>query len=130
MYYIGCGGYVNGAGIISSPNWSNEPLENDEPALEYPDECLWFIEARQTGETILLKKNVSLIHQKLTSIPIVVSLYIYICVRRSVSVSTYARVMYKTCRNIAGLRRLECLIWCGYLRQQYNGKEGDHILVQ
>lgn len=121
MYYIGCGGYVNGAGIISSPNWSNEPLEDDKPALEYPDECFWFIEARQTGETILLKKNVSLIHQKLTSIPIVVSLYIYICVRRSVSVSTYAR---------AGLRWLECLLWCGYLRQQYNGKEGDHILVQ
>lgn len=82
-YFIGCGGYVNGAGTISSANWGNELLDDDEPAAqEYPDECFWFIEARHAGETILLKKNASLVHQKLTlDSPIVVSLQ-YIPLKR------------------------------------------------
>ncbi len=43
---IGCGGYVNGNGTISTPNY----LANSGIA-----DCIWFIEARQNEDAILLR---------------------------------------------------------------------------
>lgn len=53
---IGCGGYVNGDGVISSPNWG-KGLTSDGNDNEHPDDCFWFIEARYDGETLLLKRD-------------------------------------------------------------------------
>jgi len=51
QYIIGCGGYVNGDGVITSPTWE----KGDNEDKEHPDDCFWFIEARHEGETLLLK---------------------------------------------------------------------------
>lgn len=76
---LGCGGYVNvlkDGGYVSSPNWNG-----DLAMSEYPDQCLWFIEARNEGETILLRKddstslsNLSLLLPQIRS-PITVSFF-------------------------------------------------------
>ena len=51
LQYIGCGGYLIGDGIISSPNYlSNAEIGN----------CFWFLEARNSEDTILLRRNTSI----------------------------------------------------------------------
>jgi len=53
--YIGCGGYINGDGVLSGPNWDGiKALEGDISSI---DECFWFIESRYAGGTVLLKRN-------------------------------------------------------------------------
>lgn len=47
--HAGCGGYVSGRGKISTPNYS---LINS-----LSGDCLWFIEASQSENTILLQRN-------------------------------------------------------------------------
>lgn len=49
---LGCGGYVYSNGVLSNPDWS-KMLEGNISASE----CLWYIEARQEGATVLLKKD-------------------------------------------------------------------------
>ena len=44
--FIACGGYINGDGVINSPQFEITPYE-----------CYWFIEARHEGGTVLLKKD-------------------------------------------------------------------------
>lgn len=46
----GCGGYIIGDGIISSPNYLSNAGVID---------CFWFIEARNSEDTILLRRNSS-----------------------------------------------------------------------
>jgi|LakMenEpi03Aug12_release.lakeMendotaPanAssembly.Ray.scaffolds.fasta_scaffold760237_1 hypothetical protein len=50
LQYIGCGGYIIGDGIISSPNYLSNAGVTD---------CFWFIEARNSEDTILLRRNYS-----------------------------------------------------------------------
>jgi len=54
--FIGCGGYVNGDGFITNPNWG-KGLTIGGNENEHPDDCFWFIEARHDGETLLLKRD-------------------------------------------------------------------------
>nr|CAH0107914.1 unnamed protein product [Daphnia galeata] len=44
----GCGGYVNGEGVVSSPNY----LTDDDI-----DDCFWFVEARKNDGIVCLKRN-------------------------------------------------------------------------
>ena len=44
--FTGCGGYINGDGVIFSPQYEITPYE-----------CFWFIEARHENGTVLLKKD-------------------------------------------------------------------------
>ena len=64
---LGCGGYVNvlkGDSFVSSPIWKNS--ESAETInMTYPADCLWFIEARNEGETILLRKDTTTPQSKL-----------------------------------------------------------------
>jgi hypothetical protein len=52
----GCGGYVYGNGLVTSPN--NLPSSSD------VTDCIWFVEARHSDGVILLKKNSDLIDGK------------------------------------------------------------------
>ncbi len=45
FFFVECGGYINGEGIISTPNY----LLNSDIS-----DCYWFIDARQNDDTILL----------------------------------------------------------------------------
>ena len=60
---IGCGGYVNGEGVVTSPIHNREStatvIGGDENLVgkHSADQCLWFIEARHSGGTLLLKKD-------------------------------------------------------------------------
>jgi len=60
---IGCGGYVNGEGVVTSPINNREltttvNIGGDENLKDYlADQCLWFIEARHPGGILLLKKD-------------------------------------------------------------------------
>jgi len=59
---IGCGGYVNGEGVVTSPINNREltatVLGGDGNLADHlADQCLWFIEARHSGGTLLLKKD-------------------------------------------------------------------------
>jgi hypothetical protein len=46
----GCGGYIYGEGIISTPNYlSSSGIV----------ECFWFVETRQSEDTILMRNNFS-----------------------------------------------------------------------
>ena len=49
---VGCGGYVYGSGVISSPDY-------DSLNVDSADYCTWFLEARQSESAILMKKIVS-----------------------------------------------------------------------
>ena len=55
IYYIDCGGYVNGHGVISVPSMMLESDDGTQPG------CYWFVETRQgSQQTILLTRNASL----------------------------------------------------------------------
>jgi hypothetical protein len=43
------GGYINGEGVVSSPNY----LTDDDDI----DECYWFVEARQSDGVVCLKRD-------------------------------------------------------------------------
>lgn len=45
FFHTDCGGYINGDGIFSTPNYLTNTDISD---------CYWFIEARNNGDTILL----------------------------------------------------------------------------
>jgi hypothetical protein len=48
--FTGCGGYIYGEGIISTPNYlSSSGIV----------ECFWFVETRQSEHTILMRNNFS-----------------------------------------------------------------------
>jgi hypothetical protein len=48
--FTGCGGYIYGEGIISTPNYlSSSGIV----------ECFWFVETRQSEDTILMRNNFS-----------------------------------------------------------------------
>nr|CAH0109675.1 unnamed protein product [Daphnia galeata] len=57
-----CGGYVNGDGVVSSPNY----LSDDEDI----DDCFWFVEARQSDSVVYLKRNFRF-DNSLTRFPII-----------------------------------------------------------
>lgn len=60
---IGCGGYVNGEGVVTSPinniELTRTVIGVDQNLADHSsaDQCLWFIEARHSGGTLLLKKD-------------------------------------------------------------------------
>jgi hypothetical protein len=45
----GCGGYVNGEGLVSSPNYLS--------VADDIDDCFWFVEARQSDAVVYLKRH-------------------------------------------------------------------------
>nr|CAH0109679.1 unnamed protein product [Daphnia galeata] len=59
----GCGGYVNGDGVVSSPNY----LSDDEDI----DDCFWFVEARQSDSVVYLKRQSFRFDNSLTRFPII-----------------------------------------------------------
>jgi hypothetical protein len=44
-----CGGYVNGEGLVSSPNYLSD--------ADDIDECYWFVETRKNDAVVYLKRN-------------------------------------------------------------------------
>ena len=50
IIFTECGGYVNGEGVVSSPNYSTD----DDDIIE---ECYWFVEARQSDAVVYLKRE-------------------------------------------------------------------------
>ena len=56
----GCGGYVYGDGVVTSPN----NLSNGSDVTD----CIWFVEARHSDGVILLKRNSDLNDEKDKSI--------------------------------------------------------------
>ncbi len=50
IIFTECGGYVNGEGVVSSPNYSTD----DDDIIE---ECYWFVEARQSDAIVYLKRE-------------------------------------------------------------------------
>lgn len=50
---LGCGGYINGEGVIESPNENNLIIASD--LADYEKYCFWFLEARNEGDTTVLR---------------------------------------------------------------------------
>ena len=57
-----CGGYVNGEGLVSSPNYLS--------VADDIDDCFWFVEARQSDSVVYLKRNFRF-DNSLTRFPII-----------------------------------------------------------
>jgi hypothetical protein len=49
IIFTGCGGYVNGDGLVSSPNY----LTDDDDI----DDCYWFVETRKNDAVVYLQRN-------------------------------------------------------------------------
>ncbi|KAK4011028.1 hypothetical protein OUZ56_020148 [Daphnia magna] len=55
----GCGGYIKGEGVISTPTYSANPDITD---------CFWFLETKNSEDTIVLSNSDFLSHQRMKSI--------------------------------------------------------------
>jgi hypothetical protein len=58
-----CGGYVNGEGLVSSPNYLSD--------ADDIDDCYWFVEARQKAAVVYLKRQSFTFSNGLIYLPII-----------------------------------------------------------
>ena len=104
LILIGCGGYVNGEGVASSPNY----LTDDDDI----DECYWFVEARKNDGIVCLKRNgmKDLVYN--SQLPIMTVCHYIVLFKISGYFINCILFVYL----LKGLRRLEHIGQCALLR--------------